>query len=316
MKRACLGDVAYHLPENILDNEELVKKIPSLKSSENIFAKTGVRERHIAAKNECASELAIKAAEKLFAKNPQLRDKIDFIIFCTQSPDYALPTTACLLQDRLNLSTNCGAVDVNQGCSGFVYGLFLTKSLIESGLAENVLLLTSETYSKYIADDDKSTRPIFGDGAAATWITAKSGDTEFISNFVLGTDGRGAENLIYKGVGTNLYMNGPEIFQFVLKVVPKTIKRILEQNQLNLEEIDYFIFHQANAFMLNHLRTKLKIPEEKFCMDLEEIGNTVSASIPIALSRALMSGVVKHDDKILLMGFGVGYSWGGCILTL
>ena len=316
MTKARLSGVEYFLPENILDNHEIILKIPSLKSAENIFQKTGIRQRRIVSAEERASDLAVKAAEKLFEKNPDLRNKIDFTIFCTQSPDYALPTTACLLQERLNLSTNCGTVDVNQGCSGFIYGLSLAKALIESNQAENVLLLTAETYSKYIANGDKSTQPIFGDGAAATWISSELNEEDFISNFVFGTDGSGAENLIYKGDGTSLYMNGPEIFQFVLKVVPKTFRQILEKSQRNLDDVDYFIFHQANAFMLNHLRTKLKIPAEKFCVDFEEIGNTVSASIPIALSRALKSGAVKRGMKIMLVGFGVGYSWGGCILTV
>lgn len=316
MYKARLVDVEYFLPDDILTNEDLIKKIPSLKTAENIFEKTGIRQRHIVTKNKCASDLAFKAAEKLFEKNLDLRKKVDFVIFCTQSPDYPLPTTACLLQERLNLPKNCGAIDINQGCSGFIYGLSLAKALVESNQAENVLLLTSETYSKYILDGDKATQPIFGDGAAATWISAEFNAEDYITNFVFGTDGAGAENLIYRGVGNNLYMNGPEIFQFVLKVVPKTVQKILDKSAMRLEDVDYFIFHQANSFMLNHLRMKLKIPKEKFCLDLQEIGNTVSASIPIALSRALNFGTVKRNMKVMLLGFGVGYSWGGCLLKI
>ena len=316
MYKARMVDVEYFLPDNILTNAEMIKKIPSLKSMENIFEKTGIRQRHIVTKNERASDLAFKAAEKLFEKNIDLRKKIDYVILCTQSPDYPLPSTACILQERLNLQRNCGAIDINQGCSGFIYGLSLAKALVESNQAENVLLLTAETYSKYILDGDKSTQPIFGDGAAATWINAQFNDDYYITNFVFGTDGSGAENLIYKGVGSNLYMNGPEIFQFVLKVVPNTVKNILDKSEMNLEDVDYFIFHQANAFILNHLRMKLKIPEEKFCLDLEDIGNTISASIPIALSRALNFGTIKRNMKVMLLGFGVGYSWGSCILTI
>lgn len=326
MRRAHLKDLEYYLPDGTLDNETLIEKIPALKSAKNIFEKTGIRKRHIASADECASDLAVKAAEKLFDKNPSLREKVDFLIFCTQSPDYSLPTTACLLQERLKLSTSCGAIDINQGCSGFIYSLSLAKSLIESGLAENIILLTAETYSKYIADGDKSTQPIFGDGAAAVYIDTSFGDTEYIRDFVFGTDGSGAENLILKESGsrhygkaydkTSLFMNGPEIFQFALSVIPRTVHAILEKSRLDLKDIDYFIFHQANAFILNHLRMKLKIPKEKFCVDMEDIGNTVSSSIPIALGRALKFGVIKSDMCVMLLGFGVGYSWGGCILRL
>ncbi len=323
--KAVLKAAAYELPAAVEDNEFLVRQMALDWPAEDIYAKTGIRQRHIAAPDECASDLAARAAERLFGQRSALREQVDFLLFCTQSPDYVLPATACLLQERLGLSAALGALDVNQGCSGFIYGLAVAKGLIESGTARNVLLLTAETYSKYLAPDDKTTRPIFGDGAAAVWIAGEeTAADEPIGPFVLGTDGAGAANLIVRGsagrreegASPYLFMDGPEIFQFTLRAVPKTARRLLEASGRTLEEIDYFVFHQANAFMLEHLRKKLKIPPEKFCLDMADTGNTVSASIPIALVRALDSGVLKSGMRVMLMGFGVGYSWGGCLIRI
>lgn len=324
MNKAGILDICYFLPNNIETNEFLVSDMKLSWSADDIFAKTGIKQRHIAKEAECASDLGVLAAEKLFALHENLRDKIDFLLFCSQSPDYALPTTVSLLQKRLGLSKDCGSLDINQGCSGYIYGLALAKGLIESAVASNVLLITAETYSKYIAKYDKQTRTIFGDGAAATLIQAEKCDAERLHSFAFGSDGRGKCNLIVPNSGArrevrndnHLFMDGPEIFQFTLSVVPKTVRRILAQADLKLEDIDYFIFHQANAFMLKHLRNKLKISEDKFFIDLEDTGNTVSASIPIALCRARKNGMVHSGMKVMLLGFGVGYSWGGCIVSI
>lgn len=323
MRRARVRWIEYELPIKEIDNEALVADMQSDWSPEDIFEKTGIRKRHIVEADECASDLALRAAEKLFIRYDSLREKIDFVIFCTQSPDYALPTTACLLQERLRLKNSCGAVDINQGCAGFIYGLALAKGVIESGIASNVLLLNAETYSKYMDRLDKTTRTIFGDGAAASWISYDGDDSFMIGNVLFGTDGAGAENLIVKNSGARmdetdtmqlLFMNGPEIFQFTMTVVPKTVRQLLEIAKLKIEDVDMFVFHQANAFILEHLRKKLQIPPEKFLLDMEETGNTVSASIPISIARAVARNQIVAGQKIVLVGFGVGYSWGGCIL--
>ncbi len=323
MPNARLCAIEYALPEREEENVFLVADMQSDWSAEEIFAKTGIRKRHIAAIDECASDLAVQAAEKLFSRQTGLKEKVDFVIFCSQSPDYVLPTTACLLQSRLHLAKACGAVDINQGCAGFLYGLAMAKGLVESGTARNVLLLNAETYSKYIDKQDKTTRTIFGDGASAAWISADEENGFTIRSFVFGTDGSGAENLIVKNSGARiegkgsrqpLFMDGPEIFQFTLSVVPKTVRAVLQNAKLELENLDMFVFHQANAFILEHLRQKLDIPCEKFLLDLAETGNTVSASIPIALSHAMAEKKFTVGMKILLIGFGVGYSWGGCVL--
>ncbi len=337
--QAKLQAIEYYLPHEIQDNEYLVANMRLDWSPEDIFAKTGIARRHISQEDETAVNMGVIAAEKLFASGACKIEDIDFLLFCTQSPDYFLPASACIIHQKLGLKNDCGALDYNQGCSGFIYGLAMAKGFIESGIAKNVLLITSETYSKYINSHDRSTRTIFGDGAAATLISSVESDVAYIDSLVLGTNGAGSENLIVPAGGArlplshetgieikdhdgnfhsqeNLYMNGPEIFNFTLKIVPKTIQDVLNNAQKSLLEIDYFIFHQANKFILDYLRKKLKISEEKFWIGMEECGNTVSASIPIALKMARQAGKISTDETIMLVGFGVGYSWGGCLIRL
>lgn len=323
--------IAVYLPNGRLSNEDLHREFPDW-NPEKVAQKIGIRNRHIAAKGETALDMAFHAAEELFAHHPEQREKTDYLLFCTQSPDYFLPTTACLLQDRLQLRKSIGALDFNLGCSGFVYGLSLAKGLLCGGLATGVLLVTSETYSKYIHPQDRGNRSIFGDAATVTFL--QKDDIARIGNFVFGTDGRGAENLIVQTGGARspagleknpqndhfpsssyLYMNGPEIFNFTIEVVPKMVKHVLEKNHLTLPEISCVIFHQANSFILNYLRTILDIPREKFYINLEQTGNTVSSTLPIALKDAEQRGIIQRGDKILLAGFGVGYSYGATVLT-
>jgi len=322
--KAVIQDIGYYLPPKVETNDYLVDEMGLSWTADDIFKKTGIKQRHVV-EDECASDLGVSAAEELFNRNKGLREQIDYLIFCSQSSDYVLPATACVLQKTLGLSKYCAAIDINQGCSGFIYGLSLAKGLIESCVATNVLLITAETYTKYIQKMDKSTRTIFGDGATATWISSCNSEDEYIGSFVLGTDGRGAENLIVHNRGAridrevednHLFMDGPEIFQFTLITIPKLVKNILAKENMTIDDIDYFVFHQANAFILKHLCTKLKVPKEKFCLDLENTGNIVSASIPLALQRAIERNEVKRGMKIMLVGFGVGYSWGGCIVKL
>lgn len=313
--------ISYYLPEGILDNKEINSDFPEW-SVDKISSKTGIYKRHIAAKDEFTSDMAIKAALKLFEEHDISPNEIDFVLLCTQSPDHFLPTTACLIQDKLNIPTTAGALDFNLGCSGYIYGLALSKGLISSKIAKNVLLITSETYSKFIHHSDKSNRTIFGDGASATLIST-DGFAEIL-DFELGTDGSGGENLIVKngackypvsnGIDDNLYMNGPEIFNFTSKAVPSLVESTLNKNNLSLEDINMFVFHQANKYMLNFLRKKIGISEDKFYINLEEYGNTVSSTIPIALKEAIDEG--KINGNVMLTGFGVGYSWGSCIIKI
>lgn len=328
--------VSYFLPQNTTTNEDLAKEFDSGWDSKKIFRKTGIRSRHIAT-TETTSDLSVEVAEKLFSESNFSREKVDFLLLCTQSPDHFLPTTACIVQDRLGIPTSCGSLDFNLGCSGFVTGLALAKGLITGKLARNVLLLTVETYTKHIHPQDRSVRTIFGDGAAATLITHNDGDPCKIGEFVFGTDGSGAENLIVPAGGmalprseetalettdeqgntrslNNLFMNGPAIFNFTLDTVPETVRSLLAKAGMEIDDIDLFIFHQATKFMLDSLRDKIGIPDEKFYFNMEDKGNTVSATIPIALREALDEGKIKDGDKLMLVGFGVGYSWTACIV--
>lgn len=325
--------VDYYLPEQILDNFQLAKEFPEW-DAEKIAEKVGIKHRHIADNDETALDMAYAVSKKVLAGFD--KDLIDFVLLCTQSPDYFLPTSACLLQDRLKLRNEIGAIDINLGCSGYIYGLALSKGLINSNIAKNILLVTSETYSKHIHPKDKSNRSIFGDGAAATIIS--SNRKEHILDFELGTDGAGMDNLIVRKGGLRsrsdfsevdrfdesgnvlndnyLYMNGPNIFNFTIQKVPNLVSSVLEKNGLSVDSIDYVIFHQANKYMLDYLRKKTKIPAEKFYQDMEESGNTVSSTIPIALNKSLSSGEIKTGSKILVVGFGVGYSWGATVIEI
>lgn len=324
--------ISYYLPETIVTNEKLVADFPEW-TVEKILDKVGVKQRHIA-DNETISDMAVKASERLFFENPEIsRNDIDFVLVCTQSPDYFLPSTACLVQARLGLSTKCGAFDFNLGCSGYEYGLAVAKGFIESCIAKNVLLITSEAYNKHIHPRDKGNRTIFGDAASAT-IVSNSGFAK-IGDFILGTDGQGAENLIVRSGGMAhpekandlvfdengnprssdyLYMNGGEIFSFTLLTVPKMVRMALDKNSLSKEDINLFVFHQANIFMLNHLKSKLKIDDSRFFLNMENIGNTVSSTVPIALADAKAQGLLTGN--VLIAGFGVGLSWGATILTI
>lgn len=331
--KAYIKTIAYALPAKVVTNDDLVQDFPEW-TAEKVVDKLGVKQRHVVSETETAADLATQAAENLFKENPNIqRDAIDFVLLCTQSPDYFLPTSACIIQHRLGLPTNIGALDFNLGCSGFVYGLSLAKGLVLGGIAKNVLLLTSETYNKHLHPKDKSNRTIFGDAAAACLVST-TGWAE-IGNFSLGTDGSGAENLMVKTGGMRykekandltfdendnpassdyLYMNGSEILSFTLEAVPLLVADTLQKNSMQQADIDLFVFHQANKYILNFLRKKIKIEEEKFYYYIENVGNTVSSTIPIALYEATKEN--KLTGNILLAGFGVGYSWGGVILKI
>lgn len=324
--------IEYILPNNVLTNEELVNQFKTW-SVEKIYNKTGISSRHISDENQTASDLGVLAAEKLFASGIVKKDEIDFLIFVTQTPDYILPSSACLIQDRLGLRKDIGAFDINLGCSGFIYGLAAAKGLIDSGISRNVLLITSETYSKHINKLDKSTRTIFGDGAAATVVGSRGME---IGSFALGTDGSGYDLLKIPSGGArlvknqetaqesnydgnirskdNLFMDGTGVFDFSIRKVPESIGSLLAKEKIKKEDIDLFVFHQANKFILDFLQKSMQIDKKKFYINMEDTGNTVSASIPIALKRAIEDGYVHKGQKIILSGFGVGMSWGSTIL--
>ncbi|MCA9178598.1 MAG: ketoacyl-ACP synthase III [Planctomycetales bacterium] len=327
MKHAKIGPIAVHFPERCETNEQLQAMFPQW-NMDLIGSKTGIEKRYIAAEDECASDLGVAAVEKLLSTHDIDRRDIDFLMLCTQTPDYPLPTTACLMQDRLGLPRSSGALDFNLGCSGYVYGLALANGLIQSGAAHNILLVTAETYSKYIHPDDRSLRTIFGDAAAATLIQA--GDSPTLSGFQFGTDGSGADTLLVTEGGarlakdahhprhkkrwdSELYMDGPALMSFTINAIPDLIRAVLEQGGQTTEDVDYYLMHQATYKMLFELQQRLGLDDERLPIILKDFGNTVSSTLPIVIDQMRRDGRLRPGVNSMLIGFGVGWSWAGCL---
>lgn len=324
---AAVGPIAVYLPPKVETNDDLKAQFPGW-DVDLIYEKTGIFARHLAEPHECASDLGVAACQQLFDEHNIDRESIDFLLLCTQTPDYPLPTTACLMQERLGLRTTCGALDFNLGCSGYVYGLSLADGLIRAGAAKRVLLVTAETYSKYIHPEDRSLRTIFGDGAAATLIEARPEPT--LSAFQFGTDGSGADTLLVANRGvrpaqdaikprhrhrwpSDLYMDGPALINFTVAAVPELVSNILSAAELDRNDIDLFILHQATKKMLLQLQERLALEESRMPIVLRDVGNTVSSTIPIVIHELRKSGRLSVGTRHMLIGFGVGWSWAGCI---
>ncbi|MBA2115041.1 ketoacyl-ACP synthase III [Bremerella alba] len=327
MKYASIGPISTYLPQKIETNQQLQDEFPSW-DMDLIYSKTGIASRHIAEPGECASDLGVKAAERLFDEHQIDPQSIDFLLFCTQTPDYPLPTTACLMQQRLGLRVSCGALDFNLGCSGFIYGLSLAEGLIRAGIARRVLFITAETYSKYIDADDRSLRTIFGDGAAATLIEAAPEPT--LGGFQFGTDGSGADTLMVPDGGarpadqahkprhrkrwnSRLYMDGPALINFTVGAIPELVRNIFSAAGIPKSDVKLYLFHQATRKMLEQLQEALEIDSDRMPIALETVGNTVSATIPLMIHDLRKQNRLTKGAKHLLVGFGVGWSWGGCI---
>ncbi|MCX6191963.1 MAG: ketoacyl-ACP synthase III [Flavobacteriia bacterium] len=291
--------------------------------------------RYHASQDEIGSDLAYKAVLKLFNDYPEIdKREIDFLIVSTLVLDYNSPTTASVLHHKLGLSSTCGTIDLPQGCSGFLYSLSVAEAMISAGNARNVLILLGEVPTKAIHSEDIVLRSIFGDAGAA--IVVSENNTKAIGKFTFATFGNGFDFLkVERGGGRNpideawinkysdqvnqlpfgrIEMNGLEVLRFALKEIPGFLEQTLVKNGLTISEIDFFIFHQASAFILKSLQRKCNIPEHKFISNFEEVGNTVSCSIPIALETAAALGTFKKGDKIVLLGFGIGFSCIGTVI--
>jgi len=317
-----ISAISYHLPETMEGIDTLQRDNPDW-DMPKILDKTGIQNRYISSPGETAVDLAFEAGKQLLGSSAG-HEGIDLLILVTQSPDYVLPTSACILQDRLGLSKNCMAFDVNLGCSGFVYALSIAGGLIESGVARKGLILCADTYTKYIGKNDRTCRPLFSDGAAA--ILVEGSETDRIGPFELGTDGAGYDRLIVKHSGAreeeqaaetgagSLVMYGSDVFLFTMRVVPPCINNLLKRTGLTLENIDLFVFHQASKLVIENLIRTISLDKSKVFTNYENVGNTVSASIPIALKDAAMQGRLKDGDTVMLVGFGVGLSWGATLI--
>jgi 3-oxoacyl-[acyl-carrier-protein] synthase III len=324
--------IASALPARIVTNEELAQSHPTW-DIHRVAAKTGVRERRWATSDETSLDLGERAAADLVGRFGH--DEIDALLFCTQTPDHPMPPNSSLLQDRLGLSPRSAALDFTLACSGYVYGLWIADSLVRSGAARRVLLVTAETYSKLIHPEDRGPMTLFGDGGAATLIGVGDGR---IGLFELGTDGANADAFQVAAGGArlprdadtsriradeqggcrsleHLHMQGTKVLDFVKREIPGCVRRLLQKEGLVLDDIAMVVSHQASRMSLEYLQRALKIPSEKMCDYMERIGNTVSASIPLALEQAVGEGRIRHGDRVLLVGFGVGLSWGATIVT-
>ena len=295
-----------------------------------ILEKTGIESRHVAAPNEFASDMGVAAARRLFDENPDARTGIDYLLFVSATPDHLVPPTACRVQQALELPTTVAAIDVNQGCSGFTYGLAMASALVESGRFDKVLLITSTRLTSYTDEAYHGSKTLLGDAATACIVehAREAVRGGLVCGSTHGTDGRGERDIIvptsamrgFEGDETapeskpTFVMDGPKVFQFSLRVVPGHLKEALETAGLTQDDVDLFIFHQANAFMLEHLRRRLRIPEEKFMLRIADVGNTGASTIPLALETALKEGRIGSGDRVMLVAFGTGYSWGSVIL--
>jgi 3-oxoacyl-[acyl-carrier-protein] synthase-3 len=327
-----LQAIAHFLPLRLRTNADLIALNPSW-NDDAIYRKTGIRARPIADPEQTAQDLGYLAIEELFRNEKIDRATVDVLIFVTESPDYLVPPSACILQHRLGLSPHAASFDVNLGCSGFVYGLMLARSLILSRTASRVLLVCAETYSRYCDPHDLATVTLFGDGAAAALISdERTGSLAEIGTSVLGTDGSGYQDLIVENGGARspdsadlmrksdpkkriLKMNGPEVFRFALDRVKPACEELLSRLGKTWNDVDVCLCHQANRFMLESLRTELNLPVEKLPIDVEQIGNLSTASLPVFISRWVAAENWRTARTTLAIGFGVGYSWGVAWLT-
>lgn len=336
MIRAALDRIAVALPETRITNADLAQEHPDW-DLDRLMERVGVGQRRIAAPNVTALDLGEQACRRLFEAEAD-SDVFEALVFCTQTPDYPLPSNACCLQGRLGLGESVLAFDLAMGCSGFVNGLTLADALIRAGTAQKVLLVTADTLSRKVHPGDRSTRPLFGDGAAATLLRASEGEAGILGTLSC-TAGRFGDRIVVPAGGSRLplssetaaetvdargnvrtsehvFMDGMAVLGLVSGKVPVQIRALLARHGLATEDIDLFVFHQASKIALDSLERLLKIPADRHYRNLERVGNTVSASIPIALSQAIEEGKARPGDLILVSGFGVGLAWASALIRL
>lgn len=324
--------ITYQLASKEVSNEDLANTFKEF-SAEDIYKKVGIKKRFHTSEDIIGSDLAFQAANLFFNDTKFPKEQIEFILFCTEGLDYIAPMTACLLQDRLKLNKNIGALDLPSGCAGFTNALGMAKAIVESGQSSNVLLLFGDTPGLVSHPQDFALKSLFSDAGAA--VLVEKSHENHIGNFVYGVDGSGAKHLfvdksclrnpidkewleLNNDVGGmprgQMKMNGLEVFSFSIKEVPILVTEILEKNKLEMKDINLFVFHQASKIILKSIQRKLQIPTDKMAYYLENNGNTVSVSIPLCLKEAQREGRIQKGDKVLIAGFGIGFSWSGTIL--
>lgn len=287
----------------------------------------GVSERRLADNSICSSDLCIRASELVMESLKWERNSIDALIMVTQSPDYILPSTSCVVHKHLKLSDRCAAFDVGLGCSGYPYGLWLAAMMLQGSGFRRVLLLHGETPGRFAYESDRSVSLLFGDAGSATAIEANESDHTQDWYFLLHTDGEGYRNMIIQGGGFRdrfskekkkyfLEMNGANIFNFTIKRVPPLIQKTLQFSGFEKEEVDYFIFHQSNQFIIKHLIKKTGIPDEKVPMTLKTFGNTGGPSIPLTITKGDIVRAMDRPLNMMLLGYGVGLSWASALVSM
>lgn len=328
-----LIDIECCLPEQVLGNVELDAQFPHWNVAQ-AEKRTGVLARHIARPDETAYDLARLATQQLLDKHPGLARRVDAVVFCTQSPDYVMPSNAFLLQRDLQLPTHALAFDYNLACSGYVYGLLMASSFIASGMAANVLLVTADTYSKFIDPQDRATRMLFGDGASASWV-ARSGESDQpaligrFTDFRCASDGTGWDKFLVRsgaarqpvsasgtpGYSDKIRMDGLQVLNFVGDRVLAQIKALLHDHGLAPAQVTQFFLHQASRLALDTLSRRLQVGPDRVCSNLERIGNTVSSSIPMLIKDYFGHTALPAGSPLLLCGYGVGYSWASLLAS-
>jgi 3-oxoacyl-[acyl-carrier-protein] synthase-3 len=326
IRGAAIRGVASAVPSRRFDNFTDAKGF-SGDEVRKVVGLAGVKSRRMAGDSVCSSDLCQAAAECLLEKIGWDRDSVDALIMITQSPDYFLPSTACLLQAKLGLPTTCAAFDVGLGCSGYPYGLYLGALMLGGGGIKRVLVLHGETPARFADESDRSVSLLFGDAGSATALEGGGPDREDPWSFVLHTDGSGFEDLIIPGGGFRerfpedkrkyyVSMNGANIFNFSIKRVPPVIQDTLELAGLTKDDIDYFILHQSNQFIMRHLAKKMGIPEAKVPLTLGDFGNTGGPSIPLTMVLGNLARPADRPLTLMLIGYGVGLSWASALVRL
>lgn len=323
--KACIKNLSSYLPENVLTNYDLEKKLDT--NNDWIVTRIGIEERRIADKNESSANMAIKAVKKLIEKNENISDA-DAVIVATSTKSYTFPSTAGLIQKEFNIKNSCLAFDISAACSGYIYALNTAASLVESGECKKVLIVATEKCSDIINWEDRSTAILFGDGVSAALIEAREDDE---SGVIIATDIGSEPNdeiLIVKGGGSaepiteknvedklnSISMEGTEVFKKAVTTFDETIRKTVKSANLELSDLNLIITHQANTRIMNAVAKKLGLDDSKFYVNIQKYGNTSAASVGIAFTEAFEKNAIKKGDYVLLTAFGAGLTWGSTLI--
>ena len=326
MKKIFVGisGIGSYLPEKILTNDELSKMVDT--SNEWIVERTGIEQRRIVEESQATSDLAIEAGIRALENASVTPEEIDLIIVASSTPDYIFPSTACIVQHKIN-ATKAAAFDMNVACSGFVYAMATGANFISSGAYKKVLVIGAEAFSRIMNWEDRNTCVLFGDGAGA--VVLEECDQDFgILSYDLGSDGENGDVLIVPAGGSrtpasantvndklhSVQMDGKAVFKFAVKTMGKSTIKALEKAGLKIEDLDFLVPHQANTRIIDSSMKKLNLSKEKVYTNLNKYGNTSSASVPIALDEAVKEGRIKKGDNIALVAFGAGLSWASIVM--